>query len=88
MLAINYSNARQNFKSLCDAAVQDCETIFITRKQGENVVLMSEAEYNNILENLFIRSDELYYKKIKESMNQLRNNMVKSVDFETLRGME
>lgn len=35
----------------CDKAVNDIETIVITRKNDANVVLLSESEYNNLLEN-------------------------------------
>ncbi len=44
MIAINYTTAREHFKKYCDAAVHDAETIIVTRKQDENVVIMSEAE--------------------------------------------
>ena len=39
------------------------KTIIITRKNNENVVLMSEEEYNNLMENLYIRSNLKYYQK-------------------------
>ncbi|MCZ8518548.1 MULTISPECIES: type II toxin-antitoxin system Phd/YefM family antitoxin [Paenibacillus] len=48
MRAVNYSRARENLKKICDEVIADCETIIITRKKGENVVLISEAEYNNM----------------------------------------
>ena len=72
MIAVNYSNARENFKKYCDAAVQDFETIVVTRKQDENVVIISESEYNNMLENLHVRSNEEDYKSLMKSINQLK----------------
>lgn len=72
MIAVNYSNARDNFKKFCDAAVHDFETIIITRKQGENVVIMSEGEYNNLLENLYIRSNKEDYQELLASIEQLK----------------
>jgi antitoxin YefM len=73
MLAVNYSKVRENFKSYCDTANNDLETIVITRKEGGNVVLLSEAEYNNIMENLFVRSDKKAYGRLMESIAQLKN---------------
>ncbi|BBB91666.1 MAG TPA: type II toxin-antitoxin system Phd/YefM family antitoxin [Methylomusa anaerophila] len=73
MLAVNYSSVRENFKTYCDKANNDFETIVITRKQGGNVVLLSEAEYNNIMENLFIRSNKKTYDRLLESMEQLKS---------------
>ena len=52
MIATNYSEVRNNLKTYCDKATKDYETIVITRKNNENVVLMSEEEYNNLMENL------------------------------------
>lgn len=72
MLATNYSNVRENLKKYCDKAVKDFETIVITRKNDENVVLLSESQYNNILENLYIRSNPEYYSKLLESIEQLK----------------
>jgi antitoxin YefM len=72
MIAVNYSNARDNFKKFCDAAVHDFETIIVTRKQNENVVIMSEAEYNNLTENLYVRSNKEDYQRLLESVDQLK----------------
>ena len=73
MIAVNYSNARDNFKKYCDKAVQDFETIIVTRKRDENVVIMSEAEYNNLMENLYVRKDREDYRRLLESIDQLKH---------------
>ena len=72
MLATNYSTARDNFKEFCDKANEDSETIFITRKAGGNVVLLSEASYNNLMENLYIRSNRRNYDRLMDSIQQLK----------------
>jgi antitoxin YefM len=72
MIATNYSTVRQNFKDYCDKAANDFETIIITRERGENVVLLSEAEYNNLLENLYVRNDPQYYNELLKSIEQLK----------------
>ena len=73
MLAVNYSTLRENLKKYCDATNQDMETIIVTRKSGGNVVLISESEYNNLLENLYIRSDPGYYNKLLQSIEELKS---------------
>ena len=80
MLAVNYSNARENFKSYCDKANDEFETIVITRKLGGNVVLLSEAEYNNIMENLFVRSNRKSYARLMKSIEQLKAGQVRSAE--------
>lgn len=72
MIAISYSAARQNLKDYCDKATNDFETIIITRERGENVVMLSESEYNNLLENLYIRKDPKYYNELLQSIEQLK----------------
>ena len=71
MIATNYSAARDNFKLYCDKAVYDCEPIIVTRKNSENVVIMSEAEYSNMLENLYIRSNESFYRSLLEAVTDI-----------------
>ena len=72
MLAVNYTSARENFKHFCDKANEDVETIVITRKNGGNVVLLSEAADNILMENLFIRSNKADYALLLTSMEQLK----------------
>ena len=74
MIATSYSAVRQNFKDYCDKATNDFETIIITRERGENVVMMSESEYNNLLENLYVRSNPAYYNELLKSIEQLKMN--------------
>jgi len=87
MLATNYTTARQNFAHFCNVAVSDFETVVITRRNNDNVVLMSEAEYNNIMENLFIRRDSGEYKRLVESINKFKNGKAKLVT-KTLNDLE
>jgi antitoxin YefM len=77
MKAVNYTNARQNFKDYCDEANSNYETIIITRKHGGNVVMMAEDEYNNMMENLFVRSDPEYYNELRRSIDQIKNGKSK-----------
>jgi antitoxin YefM len=72
MLAANYSTVRDEFKKYCDSATEDMETIIVTRKNGENVVMMSEDQYNNLMENLYVRSDKKAYTRLMESIDQLK----------------
>lgn len=72
MIAINYSTARKHLKEYCDKASSDFETIIITRDRGENVVMLSETAYNNLMENLYIRSNPEYYNELLQSIEQLK----------------
>ncbi len=80
MIATNYSEVRNNLKAYCDKATKDYETIIITRKNNENVVLMSEEVYNNLMENLYIRSNLKYYQRLVESIKEVEKGNVKEHD--------
>ena len=80
MIATNYSEVRNNLKTYCDKATKDYETIIITRKNNENVVLMSEEVYNNLMENLYIRSNLKYYQRLVESIKEAEKGNVKEHD--------
>ena len=72
MVAVNFSTLRSNLKSYCDAASRDAETIIVTRRNEENVVLMSLENYNNLMEHVFLMSDRRNYAHIIEGIEQLR----------------
>ena len=48
MLAVKSMDVRENFKSLCDR-VFNGETLIVSRPKNENIVMISEAEYNEII---------------------------------------
>lgn len=48
MLAVKSMDVRENFKALCDKVFQG-ETLIISRPRNENVVMLSETEYNQMM---------------------------------------
>ena len=42
MLAVNYTNLRDNMKRYMDQVTDDYETMIVTRKNNKNVVILSE----------------------------------------------
>lgn len=49
MLAVNYSTIRNNFKTYCDEATDNNETVIVTRKNEKNVVILSLEKYNQMM---------------------------------------
>ena len=78
MIAISSSKVRSNFKQVCNKVIDDVEAIIITRTRGKNVVMLSEDEYNNLIENFKIFSDSTKYNKIKNGIKQLENKKILS----------
>ena len=62
MIATDFSNIRNNLNEVCNRVVQDSDIAIITRKNDENVVLMSQAQY--------IRKSKVNYEWLKESIRQ------------------
>ncbi|WP_374144698.1 type II toxin-antitoxin system Phd/YefM family antitoxin [Sphingomonas sp.] len=52
MQTITYSEARDNLKRLMDKAAADRAPILITRRRGENVVMISADQWAGIAETL------------------------------------
>ena len=48
MLAVKSMDVRDNFKALC-VKVFNGETLIVSRPKNENIVMMSEAEYNDMM---------------------------------------
>lgn len=80
MIAVNYTNIRENLKAYCDKVNDEDETVIITRKDNKNVVLISQNEYNNMLENIKILKDPKYLIKLYKSLNQMENSDLKDID--------
>ncbi len=71
MLAVNYTNFRENLKDYMDKATDDYETMIVTRKNNKNVVMISEESYNNLMENVYVMGNKSNYDWLMESKEQL-----------------
>lgn len=71
MLAVNYTNLRENMKTYMDKVTDDYETIIVTRKDNKNVVMLSEETYNNLMENIYVMGNKTNYDWLMESKSQL-----------------
>ena len=76
MLAVNYTNLRENMKSYMDRVTDDYETLIVTRKDNKNVVMLSEEAYNNLMENAYIMGNKANYDWLMESKSQLEKENV------------
>ncbi len=71
MKAVNYTQIRDNMKSNLDMVCEDCEPLYVTRKENRNVVVLSEESYNNLLENVYVMGNKANYDWLMESKAQL-----------------
>ena len=73
MLAVNYTQFRNEMKSHMDLVTDDYETVIVTRKENKNVVIISEEAYNNLLENIHVMGNKANYDWLMESKKQLES---------------
>jgi antitoxin YefM len=80
MDAVSYSDLRQNLKAYMDRVFHDHETLIITRKNDENVVLLSIEDYNSIMETHYLLSSEVNAKHLTDSIQQYKSGIVHERD--------
>ena len=84
MLAINYSTLRNSMKKYFDIITDSIETVVVTRKNGNNIVMMSEDTYNNLIENSYLTQNKKNYDWLMESKKQLESGKTIVKDIEEL----
>ena len=70
MLAVTYSEARKTLKKLMDQVCRDHEPVTITRRRGENVVVISQEDYESLLETEYLLSSRANAQHLLESLGQ------------------
>ncbi len=73
MLAVNYTNLRDNMKMYMDKVTDDYETMIVTRKDNKNVVMISEESYNNLMENIYVMGNKENYDRLMKGKVQLES---------------
>ncbi len=68
MYNVNITNARNNLYNLVDMAIKDSEPVNIVTKNG-NAVIISEADYNSLIETLYLSSNPEYKKSLVDGLN-------------------
>ena len=74
MNAVNYSDLRKNLKSYLDQVFKNREPLIITRKNNENVVLISINDYNGLVETDYLLSSKANARHLIESLESARRN--------------
>ncbi|WP_239064484.1 MULTISPECIES: type II toxin-antitoxin system Phd/YefM family antitoxin [Levilactobacillus] len=76
MQATTYTDFRKDLKRYMDKATGDFEPITITRKNQQNAVLISEEEYNNMIENRYILDNPANREWLQTSLDQAKRGQV------------
>jgi len=74
METTTYSDFRKDLEKYMDKTTRDYEPITITRKNCQNAVLISEKEYNNMLENRYLLENPTNQEWLQDSLVQAKRN--------------
>jgi antitoxin YefM len=65
-----YSNFRQNLKSFLDNVVTNHVPLFVTRTNGEDVVVLSKKDYESLTETLHLLSSPKNAERLLQGINE------------------
>lgn len=84
MYIASYSDARANLKAVIDRTINDADATLIHRKKGGNAVLISEEQYNSLMETFYLMSNPANAKYLLESIAQDKHNQVRQMSLSEL----
>lgn len=77
MQVVNFTEARNNLKSIFDDVFLNNEEVIVNRKNGENVVIISLDQFNAIKETEYLLRSPKNRERLMKSIESLRAGNVK-----------
>lgn len=84
MEATTYSNFRKNLKDYMEQVNDNSDSLIVTSKDDKNVVVMAKSDYDNLMENMYLMSNEANREHINESIEQLEDGHYTTLSLEDL----
>ncbi|PRY86742.1 type II toxin-antitoxin system Phd/YefM family antitoxin [Mongoliibacter ruber] len=69
----SYSNFRQNLKSFLDKVFIDKEPLFVTRSNGEDVVVLSKSDYESMQETFYLLKSPKNAERLMKGLKEYEN---------------
>ncbi len=82
MRVVNFSEARNNLKTVLDQVIDDADYTVITRRDAEDAVVMSLDTFNSFLETFHLLKSPANAEHLAKSIAQYRNG--ETVERETI----
>lgn len=70
MVITTYTDFRQKLKAHLDAVLKSSSPLFITRPRGENIVVMSQTDYESIMETFHLIKSPKNAARLQSALNQ------------------
>lgn len=71
MEVTTYSNFRQNLKAHLDDVVNDQKPLYVTRANGEDVVVLSKSDYEGLQETYYLMSSPKNAERLLHALKEL-----------------
>jgi antitoxin YefM len=72
MKVVSFSEARNNLKTVFDEVVENADYTIVTRRDAENVVVMSLDSFNSLLETFHLLKSPANAAHLQRSISQFR----------------
>jgi len=73
MKTINFTEARNNLKSVLDKVIDDADYTIITRRDAEDAVVMSLDSFNSLIETVHLLKSSANAAHLARSIEQYRS---------------
>lgn len=77
--ALSYSEIRKNLKVYLDQVCTEHLPLLVTRKRGENVVVISEEDYRSLEETAYLSRSPKNLKRLLEALNRKEGKSLSEV---------
>jgi antitoxin YefM len=71
MKVTTYSKFRENMKSHLDSVVNDQEPLYVTRANGEDVVVLSKSDYEGLQETNYLMRSPKNAERLLHALKEL-----------------
>ena len=76
MKVVNFSEARNQLKSVLDQVVADVDCTIISRRDAEDAVVMSLEHYNSLMETVHLLKSPANAAHLEKSIEQYRKGNI------------
>jgi antitoxin YefM len=78
MQVVNFTEARNNLKSIFDSECENHEEMIVNRKNGDNIVIVSLEDFNALKETQYLLSSSKNRERLLNSLEHSRSGKVVS----------
>lgn len=80
MRIVSFTEARNRLKYILDQVINNADCTVITRRDSEDVVVMSLNFYNSFMETVYLLKSPANVEHLRESIKQYRDGNVQERD--------